>query len=465
MAKTSRGKRETKIRIGEHRKDQSFWWVTPNSEYGIPGELAFKVDNFNVQPKIDEAVKKAREQGKKIGRYVVGGYLTDIAKQIGRGTSGEDLRQVRKAIKSNAASTIECNAVIRTNGDGGVEYLIGIFHPYDVYFRGSKLPDGTEVEKVIYALSDPFLQAANSQEFFKPVDIEYLKQLSDSGPQRWYLYMSGRLFGVLLHGGNYAKVRYSEYCEYHPQKRHQYFSKMQTQMSNLHQKHVEFEYIEPPQYQETRDSNDQKDWWIFYKPWTKARAEYQQNRQRRIPKSVPKELPQETDVSQDAYNLVAYFQKQKNNQDMYSPTAKELKQAAELITKHGTDRAKKVVGLAIQEMAKTNFNPQFFGAVLQYETPALETLELKEKQDQQTRENQKAEHEALVKQYQEWLKLTSEERIKAKLDFTITGNQLKHKQPPDETQIKQWQQELIEAIPTPEEYQIQLFGRIIFPVN
>ena len=463
LAKTSKGKRETDIRIGEKKKDHSYWWITPNPKYGIPGELSFRVDNFNVQPKIDEAIRKAKERGEKVSRYVVGGYLTDIAKQVGRGTSGEDLRQVRKAIESNAATTIECNAVIRTNGDGEVEYLTGLFHPYDVYFRGNKLPDGTEVEKVIYVLSDPFLQAANSQEYFKPVDIEYLKQLGSTGAQRWYLYMSARLFGVLIHRGDYAKVRYSEYCEYHPQKRHTAFSHMQRQMTNLHQKHVEFEYIEPPQYQETRDANDQKDWWIFYKPSTKAKQEYQQNRQRRITKPAPKELP-ETDPSQDAYNLVAYFQKQKNNQDMYSPTAKELKQAAELSSKHGLDRAKKIVGLAINEMAKSNFNAIYFGAVLQYENQAIETLELKEQQDQQVRENQKAEHEAQVNQYQEWLKLTPEERIKAKLDFKIFGHQLKQKRPPDESQIKQWQQELIEAIPTPEEYQMQLFGRIIFSI-
>jgi len=464
LTRKSRGKKQDRIQIGERKKDQPYWIVTFNPEYGVSGKTGFDFTNRVLLPRIYEESLKAQKNGQKeISRFLSLDYITNICKQIGRGTSGRDLMQVKAAIQADATAAIECNAVIRTSKDGGVEYLTGVFTVFEAYFRGSKLPNGTEVEKVFVALSEPFRKAASSPEFFKPVNLEYLKQLNNGGAERWYIYVSTLIFTAIKYN-QVARVRYSEYCKFHPQKRHKTFSQMKRQMNNLHQKHVEFEYIEPPQYQETRDANDQKDWWILYKPWTKARAEYQQNRQRRIPKSVPKELSQETDVSQDAYNLVAYFQKQKNNQDMYSPTAKELKQAAELSSKHGIERAKRIVGLAINEMAKTNFNAIYFGAVLQYENQTLETLELKEQQDQQTRENQKAEHEAQVKQYQDWHKLTPEERIKAKLDFKIFGHQLKHKRPPDETQIKQWQQELTETIPTPEEYQMQLFGRIIFPI-
>lgn len=466
LSAKSRGEKQTNIRIGDRKKGQSFWWVSSNPTYGVPGKTSFDFDYQILHQKFHEALLKARQNGHKTApRYVVVGSLRQIAKELGLSPSHTD--EIKKAIQANQAAVIETDKAIRfVNEKGELEHLSGQFKAYDVYIRGDHLPDGDEAKKVILELSIPFWQALNCQDFSKPLDGQYFKELAKPGPQRWYTLVSTDIFVALNKNLPHAKIRYSEYCKFHPQKRHKAFSDMQRQMTNLHQKHVELEYIESPQYQETRDrANDQKDWWILYKPGQKAREEYQQNRQKKFTKQAVKELPAETDPSQDAYNLVAYFQKQKNNQDMYSPTAKELKQAAELSNKHGLDRAKKIVGLAIQEMAKTNFNAIYFGAVLRYENQTLETLELKEQQDQRVREKQKAEHEALVKQYQDWLNATPEERIKAKLDFTITGHQLKHKRPPDETQIKQWQQELIEAIPTPEEYQIQLFGRIIFPVN
>lgn len=461
----SRSEKQTNIRIGDRKKGQSYWWLSSNPTYGVPGKMAFDFDYQVLHQKFYETLLKARQNGQKTApRYIVVGSLREIARQLGLKSSNTD--KVKQAIRANQAAVIETDKAIRfINERGEVEHLSGQFNAYNVYIRGDHLPDGDEAKKVVLELSIPFWQALNCQDFSKPLDGQYFKQLAKPGAQRWYTLVSTDMFVALNKNLPYAKVRYSEYCKFHPQKQHTEFKRMQTQMTNLHKKHIELEYIEPPQYQKINTEQGINDWWILYKPGPKAHAEYQQNRQRRIPKSAPKELPQETDASQDAYNLVAYFQKQKNNQDMYSPTTKELKQAAELINKHSLDRAKKIVGLAIQEMAKTNFNALYFGALLQYENQVIETLEIKEQQDQRVREKQKAEHEALVNQYQEWLKLTPEERIKAKLDFTITGHQLKHKRPPDETQIKQWQQELIEAIPTPEEYQIQLFGRIIFPVN
>jgi len=461
----SRGQKQTNIRIGDRKGGQSYWWLSSNPTYGVPGKTSFDFDYQVLHQRFYEAILKARQNGQKTApRYIMVGSLRQIAKELGLSPSNTE--EVKKAIQANQAAVIETDKAIRfINEKGEAEHLSGQFKAYDVYIRGDHLPDGDEAKKVVLELSIPFWQALNAQEFSKPLDGQYFKQLAKPGAQRWYTLVSTDIFVALNKNLPYAKVRYSAYCKFHPQKQHKTFSDMKRQMTNLHQKHVEFDYIEPPQYQKIATEQGTNDWWILYKPGLKAKQEYQQNRRRTITRPAPKELPAETDPSQDTYNLVAYFQKQKNNQDMYSPTIKELKQAADLVTKHGTGQAKKIVSLAIQEMAKTNFNAIYFGAVLQYENQVIETLELKERQDQQAREKQKTEHEALVKQYQEWLTLTPIERVKAKLDFKITGYQLKHKRPPDETQIKAWQQELIEVLPTPEEYQMQLFRRIIFQVN
>jgi len=460
LAHTSRGKRETKIRIGE--KGKSHWWVSPHSDFGIPGKTSFDFDYQILHQKFYEAILKARQNGHKTApRYIVVGSLREITRQLGLKSSNTD--KVKQAIKANQATVIETDKAIRfINERGETEHLSGQFNAYNVYIRGDHLPDGDEAKKVVLELSIPFWQALNCQDFAKPLDSQYFKQLAKPGAQRWYTLVSTDMFVALSKNLPYAKVRYSEYCKFHPQKQHKAFSDMKRQMTNLHQKHIELDYINPPQYEKIKTEQGINDWWILYKPGTKAHQEYKQNRRRTFTKPAVKELPAETDTSQDYYNLVTYFQKQKNNQDMYSPTTKELNQAAELINKHGTDRAQKVVVLAIQEMAKTNFNPQFFGAVLQYETPALETIEVKEKQDQQTREKQKAEHEALVKQYQDWLKLAPEERVNQRLEPWKTLYQGLYKRQPNEQQIEERRKELTESLPTPEEYQVQLFGRIIF---
>jgi len=463
LAQTSRGKRQVDIRIGEKGKGQ-YWYVTSNPKIGVPGKMSFDFDYQVLHQKFYENLLKARQNGQKIApRYVVVGSLREIAKQLG--LKSPDTVKVRKAIESNQAAVIQTDKAIRfINEKGEVEYLSGQFKAYDVYIRGDHLPDGDEAKKVILELSIPFWQALNCQEVSKPLDGQYFKQLAKPGAQRWYTLVSTDIFVALSKNLPYAKIRYSEYCKFHPQKRHTEFNKMKRQMYNLHQKHIELGYIEPPHYQKITDDGS-TDWWILYKPSLKAREEYQQNRQRKAIKPAAKEIPEQTDLSQDTYDLVAYFQKQKNNQDMYSPTTKELKQAADLITKHGRERAKKIVVLAIQEMSKTNFNALYFGAILQYETQGIENLELMEQHKQQQIEKQKAEHEALVKQYQNWLNATPEERVKPKLDFKITGHKMKYRREPEPEQIKQWQQELMAVEPTPTEYQIKLFDRVIYPTN
>jgi len=330
LAQTSRGKRETDIRIGDKRKGQ-YWHVTTNQKIGVPGKMSFDFDYQILHQKFHEALLKARQNGHKTApRYVVVGSLREIAKQLG--LKSPDTVKVRKAIESNQAAIIQTDKAVRfVNEKGELEYLSGQFTAYNVYIRGDHLPDGDQAKKVILELSIPFWQALNCQDFSKPIDGQYFKQLKKPGAQRWYTLVSTDIFVALNKNLPYAKVRYSEYCKFHPQKRHTEFKRMQTQMTNLHQKHIELEYIESPQYQETRDrTNDQKDWWILYKPGHKAHAEYQKNRRRTITRPAAKELPAQQPPDTEALNLVLYFQKQKNNQDMYSPTTKELKQAANM---------------------------------------------------------------------------------------------------------------------------------------
>ena len=468
LAQTARGKRETNIRIGEKRGGQQYWWITPNPEIGIPSKLAFDFDYQILLPKIYEATRKARQSGAKLGpRYVVVGSLRQIARELGRNTSGRSLAEVKDTLRANQATTIETGQAIRfLNEDGNIEHLSGQFNAYNIYIRGDHLPDGDEVKKVIIELSIPFWQAVNSLDFAKPLDGHYFKQLQKPGPQRWYTMVSTNIFAAIKHKLPTAKVRYSEYCQFHPQKRHKAFSDMKRQMEKLHKKHVEFNYIKEPQYQETTDDRGLKDWFVLYKPAELAYDEYQQNRKRQPQRQSPKELqPQEPtgDYSQPAYNLVGYFQHQKNGLDLYSPKSRELEQAAALIAKHGDELTRKIVGFALDEMDKTNFDAKHFGAVMSYETQALKHFALIEKQKKDKQEQQATEYQQKLEEYQHYRQTPIQSRVDQRMKSWPQMFEGFNKRPPTEQEAEAHRVEIFkdENI-TPAEKQKSLFGKVIF---
>ena len=468
LAQTARGKRQTEIRVGEKKKGQPYWWVTPNPKIGIPSKMSFDFDYQVLLPKIYEATRKARQAGAKFGpRYIMVGSLREIAKQLG--LKSPDTVKVKQAITNNASATIQTDKAIRfLNENGELEHLSGqSIKVYDVYIRGDHLRDGHEAKKVIIELSASFWQAVNSLDFAKPLDGQYFKQLQKAGPQRWYTMVSTNIFAAIKHKLPSAKVRYSNYCQFHPQKRHLAFSLMKRQMERLHKKHVELDYIEEPKYQETTDDRGLKDWFILYKPAKLAYDEYQQNRKKQPAKQLPKETAPQAptqDYSQAAYNLVGYFQHQKNGLDLYSPKSRELEQAAALIAKHGDELTRRIVGFALDEMDKTNFDAKHFGAVMSYETQALEHFALIEKQKKEEQEEQTVKYKQKLEEYQLWRKTPIETRVNERMKAYPQMFEEFKKKPPTDEEIEEHQAAIIkdESI-TPAEKQKSLFGRIIFP--
>jgi len=451
------GERQTKIRIGEKTKDQEYWWVTPNldEEFGVPGRLSFEFDYQIALPAIYEATNKAQQAGQKLGsRYIVVGYLKNIAKQLGRRGSGRDMEQVKNAIKRNAGSMIDCNAVLRKakKQGGGLEYVNGVFTAYTVYFRGSQLEDGTVVEKVILALSEPFWLAVNALDFTKPLDAQYFKQLGSSAPQRWYTLVSTDIFVTLNKRLPEARRRYSNYCIFHPQKRYKAFSDMKRQMNKLHQKHLDNGYIESVHYEQTRDEQGIVDWLIFYKPGQKARDEYNKLRGKKITPPTPK-----NQLSQSR-NLMNELTKRGVTEAIAIDLVKQYPDRIIPQTNY-FDFLKKNYNNKVSQ------NPAGFLRVSieqNYATPpnylSPEEHQSRIKQHQASKARQVLQDK--IYEYKQWQEMTPTERVKGDLWVWEFQYKKEHGQQPTTEQQQAKQQELIEQLPTEEEMQIQLFGKI-----
>ena len=447
------GERQTKIRIGEKRKDQEYWWVTPNldEEYGIPSRLSFEFDYQVAFPKIHEATTQARQAGAKIGpRLIPVGYLKTIAKQLGRSGSGRDMQQVKNAIKRNAMSAIDCNAVIRKGKkeDGSLDYLSGTFTAYNVYFRGSQLEDGTEAEKVILALSEPFWLSVNALEFAKPLNGKYFKSLKEPGAQRWYTLISTDIFVALNKRLPHAKRRYSDYCTFHPQKRYTAFSDMKRQMNRLHKKHVEQGYIETPWYEKTTDETGQIDWWIFYKPGKKAREEHRQFRGKKLPETKPKQIISSDDqlvielvkrgiTEATAQDLVKQFPDNIQNQINYFDF---------LVESHSEKVSQNPAGFLRTSIEK-NYN-----APANYISPEARQEQAHKAAEQRKRQQWQSFQDEIKNQ----LKTPPETLVYGSVLLWSKDFEKEHDRPPTPDEKADKQQELIEALPTKDELQQQL---------
>ena len=76
-----------------------------------------------------------------------------------------------------------------------------------------------------------------------------------------------------------------------------------------------------------------------------------------------------TPVTDQARELVEHFYQRFHG--ITHSTSKAINQAIALIAQHGTELARFIVDFAHREAAKTNYNPQTFGGILQYAPRAV----------------------------------------------------------------------------------------------
>lgn len=247
-------------------KAEIYWSVIGSKKYGSPSLMEMKVNNY-VERIIDQLPKP-------IENPIRVGSLYRICKALGRGVSGVDLEQAKKALKCIKAATIETKFTFWLK-DKREYYGEPIFSRYDmVFFTGDNMPDGYKADAVYIWLSEPYLQSINAN-YTVPLDHEYYDSLSIPISQRLYEFYSLQFYPLFEKNLHCSKIRYSKLCKYAPLTQHKVFSYVKRQLEPSHQELIETGFLKSAKYERIKE---EKDWLISLFPGDRAKKWYQRSR-------------------------------------------------------------------------------------------------------------------------------------------------------------------------------------------
>jgi hypothetical protein len=246
-------------------RDGVHWEVTYNSKYGQPGPLAYKLDTLVVNRRLDEL-------GRPLPELIRIGSLSDVCRRLDIHTNGSNIADVKRAFLQNAFAAIRAKVCGKTRNGSEKSFEIG-YTRYSVAFTGETLPNGFKADAVYIILNAPYRDLLNHVEV-RPLDYDYLKQLSP-GAQRFYELLSFQIYGAITRGRPRAKMVYSDYCRYAPQKRYSDFEHVKKQMYKVHLPHRRSGYVTAVEYRKIIDNCGAWDWEMFYTPGPRAFAEHE----------------------------------------------------------------------------------------------------------------------------------------------------------------------------------------------
>ena len=104
------------------------------------------------------------------------GSFRQVCEKMNIAESGENVKEIKKALRDIKAATIDVKGTFRQKEKNGVKkFFEGIFSLYDmVFFTGEKLPDGTDADAIYIILNDMYVQNFNNN-FVVPLDYPYLQ--------------------------------------------------------------------------------------------------------------------------------------------------------------------------------------------------------------------------------------------------------------------------------------------------
>ena len=266
-------------------------------------------------------------------------------------------------------------------------------------------PDGNKADAVYLILNDPYREVLNNAPT-RPLDYDYLKQLAPAA-QRFYEIVSYKIFAALKFKLPRAKLPYSDYCTFSAQQRYYDYDHVKKQMYKIHKPHLASGYIEKVSIKAVPDGDGKPDWIMSYIPGPKARAEFKTFNGKHSRKGdtldpdlvVPLETSQAS-APDNARNLVQYFHRRFHHDETATPTAKDLKFAAELVEQYGIEKSRFVVEYSQEAAASTKYKPDQLLGIRKYVDAAIQTFDTREKNRQE--EKRKAREEELQIQYERY---------------------------------------------------------------
>ena len=251
------------MRKGTDGQVQLSWEVSPSRKHGEPRQLAYKIDTLIVNRRIEE-------KGRPLPPVIALGSVRQICRDLGI-NEGKGSNDVKRAILQNSSAYITAKLTYKSN-DGAIRRLDANFTRYSVVFTGEQLPDGRTADGVYLILNEPYREVLNSAPV-RPLNYDYLRKLPPT-QQRFYELVSYRIFAALKFQREEAKMAYSEYCTYSAQQRYHDYNRFKKQMYKVHRPHLASGYLKSIRYRETTDQEGNPDWFMYYVPGPKARAEY-----------------------------------------------------------------------------------------------------------------------------------------------------------------------------------------------
>lgn len=242
------------------------WKVSPNPEYGHPGELAYKLDTLIINKRIDDA----RSRGD-IPKLLKLGSLNEIAEEITESKGGRGHNQIKKALLQNASVFIVADFSY-TTPTGEIRSLKIADTRYGIILTGEKLPDGRKANQVYALLHDSFVAFLNTSRT-RPLDYDYLKMLPPAS-QRIYELITPLIFACIKHENAHARYRYSDFCTFSGLTRYDTWDQVKKQMYKVMKPHKDSGYIKSVCYEETVDSFRRIDWEMLIVPGECAKREY-----------------------------------------------------------------------------------------------------------------------------------------------------------------------------------------------
>lgn len=251
-------RKKTEFRTIARRGDERLeimWKVTANTEYGYPGP-------FDKQ--VHRAIEQILNEMELPIRNPVTFSTYEVCEKMGGKHGGWQYERIRQSLERVAATTIKAQGSFYRKGRK--KWDSGVFHLYDVYFKGSTLPDGTTAEQNFLFLNELYLESINSR-YVKPLDYKYYRLLNNPITQRLYEILGVKLYGIYQQRRPNLRYKYSTLCQLIPIKRQRYYSKAREKLESAHRKLVSTGFIKEPQWEPTQGKND---WFIFYEPGPRA---------------------------------------------------------------------------------------------------------------------------------------------------------------------------------------------------
>jgi hypothetical protein len=265
--KLSKDKKPVQIRFttqGERGKVETAWKVSPNAEYGHPGELAYKIDTLVINRLVDELRPDVPEVIK------IAASLRELSELIGKEKTG-DTNKIKNALYQNAFAAITARLEFIGSDKTQRTFEFGSTR-YGIVFIGERLPNGKTADAIFIVLN-PLYRNVLRHAKTRPLDYAYLQVLPPSA-QRLYELIAPQIFSAIKNDNPRAKYLYSEFCQRSTLTRYHEWEKVKKQLYKIHRPHIQSGYIKAVDFEETRDATGVIDWVMWYTPGRKAKAEF-----------------------------------------------------------------------------------------------------------------------------------------------------------------------------------------------